>query len=350
MAKKHKNILVTRFSALGDVAMTLPAIYDACRANPESRFIFLTRSHNARIFVNRPENLIVLGIDTADYKGPGGIHRLSRILRKEYDIDFVADLHDVLRTKLLRCFMRLHGIESRHIDKGRASKRALTRPNNKVLVQLKPTPERYREVFCNSGIPLSDGFKSVFGNGKGPEAEFATVAAPKQDGEKWLAIAPFAKHAGKIYPMELLQTVVDEYASRPGWKLFIFGFGEKEAADIDRLSSGRKNVVNMARARLGMGGELSLLSHCDTMLSMDSANMHLASLVGLRAVTVWGATHPFAGFFGNNQNPADICQIDLTCRPCSVFGNKPCLRGDFHCLYGIPPALIIDKIDRTDHK
>lgn len=350
MAKKHKNILVTRFSALGDVAMTLPVVYDACRANPDSRFIFLTRSHPARIFINRPKNLIVIGIDTDAYKGPGGIRSLATKLRMEYDIDFVADLHDVLRTKLLRFFMRLHGIKSKHIDKNRAAKRALTRPNNKMLVQLKPTPERYRDVFRNSGIPLADSFKSVFGNGKGPEAEFAAVTPPKQTGEKWLAIAPFAKHAGKIYPIEQLQTVVDEYASRPGWKLFIFGFGEKESADIDRLSRGRENVVNMARTGLGMGGELSLLSHCDTMLSMDSANMHLASLVGLRAVTVWGATHPFAGFLGNNQNPDDICQIDLTCRPCSVFGNKPCLRGDYHCLHGIPPTLIIDKISRTVNK
>ena len=131
----------------------------------------------------------------------------------------------------------------------------------------------------------------------------------------------------------------------PEWKIFVFGFGAKESELIDRLARGRKNVVNMASANLGIAAELSLLSHCDVMVSMDSFNMHLASLVGLRCVSIWGATHPYAGFLGWNQKTADVAQLDMVCRPCSVFGDKPCARGDYHCLWGIPPSLIISRID-----
>lgn len=106
--------------------------------------------------------------------------------------------------------------------------------------------------------------------------------------------------------------------------------------------------MNMARAGIGIRAELALLSHCNVMLSMDSANMHLASLVGLRTVSVWGATHPYAGFMGWNQQMHDAVQLDMVCRPCSVFGNKPCARGDYHCLNGIPPSLIIEKIEGGD--
>lgn len=78
---------------------------------------------------------------------------------------------------------------------------------------------------------------------------------------------------------------------------------------------------------------------------MDSANMHLASLVGLRTVSVWGATHPYTGFLGWRQRTRDVVQLDMTCRPCSVFGDRPCFRGDYHCLAGITPKMIIEKLE-----
>lgn len=345
MVKKYKNVLIARFSALGDVAMTLPTVYDACTASPDIRFFFLTRSHPAQLFINAPENLTVMGINTDNYRGVRGMFRLARALKSRYGIDLFIDLHDVTRTKLLRLFLGLQGIKSYKIFKNRRGKAALTRKNNKVLVQLKPTPLRYRDVFYKAGIPLANDFVSVYGGGKGDIKDFATVTPPKRPGEKWFAVAPFAKHPGKIYPAELLSKVIDYYAARPEWKIFIFGFGREEIEKIDSLVAGRPRVINIAAAGLGIASEMSLLSHCDVMLSMDSANMHLSSLVGLRCVSVWGATHPYAGFLGWNQKTADVAQLDMVCRPCSVFGDKPCYRGDYHCLKGLPPSLIISKIE-----
>ncbi|MBR2887786.1 MAG: glycosyl transferase family 1, partial [Bacteroidales bacterium] len=95
----------------------------------------------------------------------------------------------------------------------------------------------------------------------------------------------------------------------------------------------------------GLANELNLIADLDCMLSMDSANMHLASLVGTRAVSVWGATHPAAGFLGFNQNPDDAVQVDLPCRPCSVYGNKPChIAEQYKCLNSITAEGIVEKI------
>lgn len=338
------NVLISRFSALGDIAMTLPAVYNACRANSDARFYFLTRKHPAQIFINTPPNLTVLPIDLNEYKGVTGMMRLAKELHDRYGIDIFIDLHDVLRTKILRFFLRLYGVKCQHIYKGKAEKRALTRKNHKVLVQLKPTPLRYEETFARAGIKLSDSFRSIFADSKGDPAQFASVSAPHEEGEFWMAIAPFAKHPGKIYPLEQMAKVVKHFSSKPNSRIFIFGFGPEEEAGIEKLAAGAPNVINMARARLGIGAELSLLSHCDVMLSMDSANMHLASLVGLRTVSIWGTTHPYTGFLGWHQKTSDTVQLDMTCRPCSVFGNKRCKRGDYHCLAGITPQMIISKI------
>lgn len=338
-------MLISRFSALGDIAMTLPSVYNACYANPDDRFYFLTRKHPAQIFINKPENLTVIGVDLDNYEGVRGIMMLSRALRKRYDIDTYIDLHDVLRTKLLRGFLKAAGCKVRHIHKGREEKRKLTRPNKKVLIQLKPTVERYEEVFQRAGIRLASVFRSLYGDGKGSPLQFVDICPPKQKGEYWMAVAPFAKHQGKIYPFELMKRVVVHFASKENTRIFMFGFGDEESGQIKQLSSEYSNIVNMAEKSAGIPTELALLSHCDVMLSMDSANMHLASLVGLRTVSIWGATHPYTGFMGWNQKKTDAVQLDMTCRPCSVFGNKPCLRGDYHCLQGITPQMVIQRIE-----
>jgi ADP-heptose:LPS heptosyltransferase len=93
-----------------------------------------------------------------------------------------------------------------------------------------------------------------------------------------------------------------------------------------------------------MKEELALMSHLDVMVSMDSGNMHLASLVNTPVVSIWGATHPLAGFLGWNQSEKNVVQTDMPCRPCSVYGNKPCMRNDYACLNQITPESVVQRI------
>ena len=162
-----------------------------------------------------------------------------------------------------------------------------------------------------------------------------------------MAIAPFAKHVGKIYPPELMKQVVDTLAARPDVRLFLFGGGDGERDILRGWAEGRANVISMAEKRHGFPKELALLSHMDAAISMDSANMHLASLVRVPVVSIWGATHPYCGFTGWKQSDDNAVQLDMPCRPCSVFGNRPCRRGDYACLYGIKPQDIIDRLDHV---
>jgi ADP-heptose:LPS heptosyltransferase len=103
------------------------------------------------------------------------------------------------------------------------------------------------------------------------------------------------------------------------------------------------SVFNVA-GKYSFEDELAIISNVDKMVSMDSANMHLASLFNVPVVSIWGATHPFAGFYGWAQEEANIVQTNLECRPCSVFGNKPCYRGDHACMNRIGEAMIVNKI------
>ena len=343
-----KNILIIRLSALGDVAMSIPVIYSLCRTYPDTNFVMLTTPVVSRIFINRPENLQIYKAEIRDrHKGVKGIYTLYKELRK-FSFDGIADLHNVLRSRLLCALFRFSGVKSFHLDKGRSAKREITARRHKKLRQLPTSFQRYADVFRSLGFKFTDNFISIYEKEEVPIPEI--VLSECDTGMHCIGIAPFAKHIGKIYPEKRMEQVISVLAQRGGYKIFLFGGGEKEIEILNRWASAFPDrVISLAGMKLGFSGELALMSRLKLLVSMDSANMHLASLVGLQVISVWGATHPYAGFLGWNQSLDNAVQIELPCRPCSIFGNRPCWRGDYACLYEITPEQIVDKIEKIIH-
>lgn len=331
-----------RLSALGDVAMTIPQIYSLCQTYPGITFIMLTRRVEASLFINAPANLqLYIAEIKARHQGFSGLLLLYKELRN-LKIDAITDLHDVVRTRVLRLLFRLARKPVFIIDKGRSGKKKLTSRYRKKRVPQKSTIQRYADTFDKMGLPYQLQFRSLYPTGKGDEGLFSQITAPKTKEEKWIGIAPFARHAGKIYPANQMEKVVERLSRENTVRIFLFGTTE-EAPLLDKWENQFPNVISLAKSRLGFAVELSLISYLDVMLSMDSANMHIAALVAVPVISVWGATHPYAGFLGYSARPDLEVQIDLPCRPCSIFGNKPCFRKDYACLHGIPPETIIQK-------
>lgn len=342
--ERYRNVLIVRFNALSDVAMTVPVVYSVCAAHHDKRFIMLTQPVASTLFINKPANLEVIAVDVkVKYHGIAGMRRLYRDMMEKYGIDVVIDLQGNFLTRILGAFFALRGVPVKRIDSGRSGKRALTRRYNKRMFPLISFRERYREVFYRAGFMFSETFKSLYEGRKADSSIFAEITAPKKDGERWIAVAPFAKYPGKIYPIDLMKKVVDEIASWDNVKVFLCGSAEEHKILVE-WEKEYDNVISLAVKKYGFPMELSLLSHCDVMVSMDSANMHLASLVCVPVVSVWGATHPYCGYMGWHQDMQDIVQLNMVCRPCSVFGDKPCRFKDFFCLSGISPSLIISRV------
>ncbi|MDE6135338.1 MAG: glycosyltransferase family 9 protein [Muribaculaceae bacterium] len=346
------TVLMARFSALGDVAMTIPVVYSVCRCNPSVRFVMVTRPSMTAMFVNAPSNLVLFGADVkGEYAGVGGMRRLARRLMEEYSPTMFADLHNVLRTHVLGFFLRMSGVTVSRLFKPRSNRRELTRRRNKVMLPLTGQRDYYREVFKRLGLSAQPRFHGLYdGAGTSDPSLFASVTAPKAQGERWVGIAPFAAHQGKIYPAHLMEKVLgalQEQADggRP-LRIFLFGGGEDEEARLNSWAAMFPASVSLAGRRLGFAVELALLNHMDVVLSMDSGNMHLAAIAGAPTLSIWGATHPYCGFRAWRQGDESTLQVPLECRPCSVFGNKPCHRGDYLCLTGIRPETVVAAIER----
>lgn len=330
-----KKLLIIRFSALGDIAMTVPVVHDLAVQYPDLDITMLSREMARPLFERMPKNVHFIAADLKGrHKGLLGLCRLWRDAHLS-DFDYIADFHDVLRTWWLRTEGCLRRKKVAKIDKGRKGKMALTRQKNKVFAKQATSFERYAKVLERLGFPIRPQFTKLDYS--------AFCETQKGTHETWVGIAPFAKHPAKVYPMEKMEQVIKALSERENTTVFLFGGGDEEKRQIAALCAQYPNV-KPAQSLQGLKGELALMGQLDVMLSMDSANMHLASLVGTKVVSVWGGTHPYAGFLGWNQNPHDCVQLEMSCRPCSVYGNKRCLRGDYMCMNGITPERILKKL------
>ena len=324
------ELLVIRFSALGDVAMTVPVLAGVACANRDLRITFLTQQRFSIFSRYLPDNVEIV---TADLHGVhSGLQGLERLLREiDYQrFDMVADLHDVWRTKYMRMRLCMSGSKVRHIAKGRFEKLALTRRCCKRFRQLPTAIERYEQVFKLLGLRTdTDLYRS------------SNISDVKRAG---IGIAPFAAHRGKVYPLEKMEGIVKQLSDE-GKRVYLFGGGRDE---VEMLMSWEIKYANCecVAGRMSMAEEIALMGRLEVMVTMDSGNMHLASLVGTRVVSIWGATHPYAGFLGYGQKEDDCVQLPLGCRPCSIYGKKVCRYGDYHCLTDISQAAIINRIKR----
>ena len=127
-----------------------------------------------------------------------------------------------------------------------------------------------------------------------------------------------------MYPMNLIQKVIEELNNTDKYKILLFGGGEAEKNKLEQISKTFTNTLNLV-GKVSLEEELIIISNLDIMLSMDSGNAHLAANYGIPVVTLWGVTHPYAGFYPFNQ-PMENALISDRERfpliPTSVYGNK----------------------------
>ena len=329
---------------MGDVAMSIPVLRALIVQNPDVKITVLSRSFLKPMFENLPNvNFYTADVD-GKHKGFFGLLQLSKEL-KTLKIDAIADIHNVLRSKILRLFFSLSRNKIAVIDKGRSEKKALTRKENKIFKQLKSTHERYADVFRGFGFQVN------LSNPQFPEKEELPNNINSLIGsgyKKLIGIAPFAQYESKMYPLNLMEKVIENISENTNYKVLLFGGGKKEVEILQNLASKYKNTISLA-GKVKLTDELMTISHLGCMVSMDSANAHLAAMQGVKTITIWGVTHPFTGFAPFNQPIENTITPDLEKYPkipCSIYGNKIC-EGYENIMQSISPKKVINKIEEV---
>jgi ADP-heptose:LPS heptosyltransferase len=309
-----------RLSAMGDVAMTVPVLRAFVNQYPEVKITVVSRPFFKAFFEGIP-NLSFFAFDEKErHKGFLGLLRLFQDL-KVLQIDAFADLHNVLRSKVVRTLFALSGKKTASVDKGREEKKALTRSENKIFKPLTTMFERHVKVFGQLGFPV-DLSNPTFPPKAILDSDLLNIIGSST--QKLIGIAPFAQYDSKVYPLDLMQEVIDTLAFDKNSTILLFGGGKKEIEILNLFSKNKENVIVVA-GKIKFPQELQLISNLDVMLSMDSGNAHIASMLGVKVITLWGATHPYAGFSPFNQPLENALVSDRNLfpkLPTSVYGNK----------------------------
>jgi ADP-heptose:LPS heptosyltransferase len=330
-----------RLSAMGDVAMTVPVLRALVNQYPELKITVISRPFFQPFFKEIP-NLDFFTFDEKErHKGIKGLWRLFQDL-KALQIDAFADLHNVLRSKVVRSLLAMSGKKIAFVDKGRAEKKALTRAENKIFQPLTTMFERHQLVFESLGFPIDLSQPKFPPKAKISQPEIAAIVAQSKN---TIGIAPFAQYDSKVYPLDLMKEVIDTLAQNQEHTILLFGGGQKEKEQLQNLVGDKKNVINMA-GKIPFQDELDLISRLEVMLSMDSGNGHIAAMLGVPVVTLWGATHPYAGFLPFNQSLDNALVSDRNLfpqLPTSVYGNKK-VAGYENAMRTILPKQVVARI------
>jgi ADP-heptose:LPS heptosyltransferase len=326
---------------MGDVAMSVPVISAFVKTYPTVKITVLTRSFFEPFFDDIP-NVTVFSPDLkGKHKGFLGISKLAKELSK-LQIDVVADLHDVLRSNILIQLLRLKGIPFKQIDKGRAEKKALISFKHKFFKSLKTTHNRYNDVFKALGFDINFTENSTLNKVSLSKTIIHCIGASEK---KRIGIAPYAAHKGKMYPLEKMEEVIEQLSVNH--QVLLFGGGKQEKEELDAIAKKYPNTINIT-GQLSFKDELSIISNLNLMLSMDSGNGHLAAMYGVDVITIWGVTHPYAGFTPFNQPEENQLLPDLSLYPLiptSIYGNKyP--EGYLKCFDTISVNEIVSKIEK----
>ena len=339
------RLLVIRTSAMGDVALTTPVLKSMQEQHPDVELILLTRQAFKPFFTSIDGLKLFYPDFNKRHRGILGLFVLFRDLKKWGSIDYVIDLHDVVRSKILRFFFRISGTPVKKIDKGRKEKKMVIRGKKKE--KLSHSVERYRDVFEKAGfkIDLTDGPWIIPSSGALGNA-LKLTGLPEGIN---IGVAPYAKHYLKMWPEEKMISLLSMISEKYAAKFWLFG-GREEA---EKLASFQKRVPGsvVLSGKMQLGEELAVMTKLKLMISMDSSNMHMAALSGARVVSIWGATDPLTGF-GAWMQPGDcsvrISSEQLTCRPCTVYGKGKCRRKDHACMIWLTPEVVFQKIVKLD--
>lgn len=314
--------------------MTVPVIRAFTEQHPTIKITVVSRPFFKPFFDTIPEvHFFAVDLEKK-HKGFLGLFRLFQELRA-LGVDALADLHNVLRSKILTFFFKVDGLKTATVDKDRKEKEALTRSKNKIFRPLPSMVLQHSQVFRRLGFPVN------LQNPNFPKLNAFTG----EKTQKWIGIAPFAQYESKVYPLDLMQKVIDLLSRNPTYKVFLFGGGKKEVELLDKMTEGKTNVVNVA-GKTQLPQELKIISNLDVMLSMDSGNAHIAAMLGTKVVTLWGATHPYAGFAPFNQSLENCLTSDrnkFPLLPTSVYGNK-IVEGYQDAMRSIDPKHVVEQI------
>jgi ADP-heptose:LPS heptosyltransferase len=315
------KILVIRFSSMGDIIYTTPVVRCLKKQLPGAEVHFLTKPAFKYIYDNNPyvDKLLLLKQTLAE--------TIRDIKAENYD--FIIDLHNNLRTALIKLNVRA---KSSTYKKQRIRK-WLSLKFNLKLVPPVHLVERYMQAVTFLGIkndeqPIDYYIKT--------DHQLNKLLPPSHQ-TNYAAFIIGATHFTKRMPNEKIIAICQ------GLNLPVVLLGGNDVkANGNEIASKTSNVYN-ACGITTLDESVFLVSKAKSVIGFDTGLTHIAEAFDKPIASIWGGTVPeLLGVQPYKVKEVLVAGIELPCRPCSKFGLEKCPLGHFKCMNDMPVAPIID--------
>lgn len=331
------QVLLIRFSSLGDVVLATAVIEALARTVPGVEIDLAVKEEFAGLFRNDPRVRHVFPWE----KGQGFFAYVRRLRRQKYD--WVFDLHRVLRSFLLYPFIRrAHWVGCR---KRSLQRRLFVRFRIRREGWIRPLLDAYLEVLARSGFGKERVLPRLVPPGDAVRAARQMLDSFGFKGERpILALAPGARQDIRRWAGERFAEVGKRAAAELGAQVLVIGtLGEQELVarvTAECGAAGARPVTGLPLDQLS-----ALLAQVDLLIGNDSGPAHVARAVGTPAGVVYG---PTSSEIFPPLGPHDFgVEKEMSCRPCGLRGERPCSRGRRACLDDIPAEEVFTEVEKV---
>jgi heptosyltransferase II len=324
------DVLVVRFSAIGDILLTTPLLRAIRTRHPGARISVLTKEPYVPLLSHNPHVSEVLAV----MPGEGILAIAERIRGIRYS--HYLDLHGNLRSQALR---RLAPGPWRSYHKRTLERGLLIAAKRDRYGAYLAVPERYFEAARELAVEPDGGPPDFYISEEADCRAAERLVALELGGERPIvAIAPGAAHATKRWPIEHWVELVGRIRTTGADVAILGGADDVEASTAIVRAVGGANVGTLAGA-LGLQETGAVIRRSEVLISGDTGVMHMATGVGTPVVALFGPTVRQFGFFPY-RSPSSVVELQLPCRPCSAHGSRRCPLGHHHCMRQIVPDLV----------
>lgn len=337
------RVLITCFSSISNVAAIVPQLSGLVNDYPQHEFVVLSREFLRPLFDKLPRVTFVGGDIRGEHKTPIGVWRLYKQL-KALRPDIVLDMQRSWRTQMIANLFALSGTKTLKIGFACGEQKRLIQQGAEKYHAIPTIFDRQTRLYAKVRLKTNDAFAKLYEPSQEQQDKICSLYGEKSG--HWIGVAPFSIARGKTLPFRKMKNIIAHFDKMPDTKIFLFGAGEMENELLSDWQSLYDNVYAV-HTNLQLEDELTLMNYLDVMVCMDSANMHLASLMAVPVVSVWGATHPYSGFLGWKQSVDNCVGVDFSCRPCTAHSDRKCKYGDYRCLESLHSSKIIEVIEKN---
>ena len=328
------QILVIRFSSLGDVVLSVGALRTIARALPDAHLTFVTKpmyQHLAQ-HLDIPLHLPALDSDRPLWS--------ARQALKGTRFDCIVDLHGSIRSMTLSRLLRSH--RRLHVRNFRARRQAMVKHKSGLDRPLSVL-QMYGDAIRPLGITDGDLHPRLFLSGD--EARQANTL--RDSAQSCLGIGWGARWPAKAVPPRLWESLLRDLGDGVPKSVRIFGM-DHDRASIESFIQEHDCGWGGFHAECGhtIPDVMTRLAACDVFIGADSGLMHVAAALGVPTIGLFGPTHPALGFAPVGEQATHF-HAGTWCSPCHRHGAAECFRGRRHCFDELDIAAIANAIRKV---